>query len=249
MQPISVHQLLRWPNVCIEAFRLCGKKMTSSVSQQISDLVEPALVYWLWLNYHIILNVFVFIWVWNHNLRKERNSYWIRTHRTTARSVLEKDSQTMVRCQDRWTDCAFMVQRTGRHGRNRRGRSKNQTDDVCIYTNTQLCWLQRWLTTFDWIKNKLFNLIVLFCFVFSELEDKLSLFVVTLVLASFSLLQKEKIREKFVAALKEQFAGRGLRFTKGERVVSWKAMERKCCHSYFETKIGLKIKTLQDTKS
>lgn len=158
-------------------------------------------------------------------------------------------SQTMVRCQDRWTDCAFMVQRTGRHGRNRRGRSKNQTDDVCIYTNTQLCWLQRWLTTFDWIKNKLFNLIVLFCFVFSELEDKLSLFVVTLVLASFSLLQKEKIREKFVAALKEQFAGRGLRFTKGERVVSWKSMERKCCHSYFETKNCLKIKTLQDTKS
>ena len=30
--------------------------------------------------------------------------------------------------------------------------------------------------------------------------------------------QREKIREKFVAALKEKFAGKGLRFTKGERV-------------------------------
>lgn len=28
--------------------------------------------------------------------------------------------------------------------------------------------------------------------------------------------QREKIREKFVAALKEEFAGKGLRFTKGE---------------------------------
>lgn len=27
--------------------------------------------------------------------------------------------------------------------------------------------------------------------------------------------QREKIREKFVAALKEEFAGKGLRFTKG----------------------------------
>lgn len=33
-------------------------------------------------------------------------------------------------------------------------------------------------------------------------------------------LQREKIREKFVAALKEEFAGKGLRFTKGERVES-----------------------------
>lgn len=32
--------------------------------------------------------------------------------------------------------------------------------------------------------------------------------------------QREKIREKFVAALKEEFAGKGLRFTKGERVES-----------------------------
>lgn len=30
--------------------------------------------------------------------------------------------------------------------------------------------------------------------------------------------QREKIREKFVAALKEEFAGKGLRFTKGQRV-------------------------------
>lgn len=29
--------------------------------------------------------------------------------------------------------------------------------------------------------------------------------------------QREKIREKFVAALKEEFAGKGLRFTKGEK--------------------------------
>lgn len=33
--------------------------------------------------------------------------------------------------------------------------------------------------------------------------------------------QRERIREKFVAALKEEFAGKGLRFTKGERVESW----------------------------
>lgn len=32
--------------------------------------------------------------------------------------------------------------------------------------------------------------------------------------------QREKIREKFVAALKEEFAGKGLRFTKGKRVES-----------------------------
>lgn len=30
--------------------------------------------------------------------------------------------------------------------------------------------------------------------------------------------QREKIREKFVAALKEEFAGKGLCFTKGEKL-------------------------------
>jgi len=40
-------------------------------------------------------------------------------------------------------------------------------------------------------------------------------------LTGFSLVsQREKIREKFVAALKEEFAGKGLRFTKGERTES-----------------------------
>lgn len=32
--------------------------------------------------------------------------------------------------------------------------------------------------------------------------------------------QREKIREKFVAALKKEFAGKGLRFTKGEKASS-----------------------------
>lgn len=31
--------------------------------------------------------------------------------------------------------------------------------------------------------------------------------------------QREKIKEKFVAALKEKFAGKGLQFTKGETLV------------------------------
>lgn len=32
--------------------------------------------------------------------------------------------------------------------------------------------------------------------------------------------QREKIKEKFVAALKEKFAGKGLQFTKGENLSS-----------------------------
>lgn len=38
--------------------------------------------------------------------------------------------------------------------------------------------------------------------------------------------QREKIREKFVAALKKEFAGKGLRFTKGERVENRKTRSR-----------------------
>ena len=37
--------------------------------------------------------------------------------------------------------------------------------------------------------------------------------------------QREKIREKFVAALKEEFAGKGLRFTKGEGLSESKVKE------------------------
>lgn len=57
--------------------------------------------------------------------------------------------------------------------------------------------------------------------------------------------QREKIREKFVAALKEEFAGKGLQFTKGERVESSKPLNRKtktdCRYCYYNVVIKHKV--------